>query len=264
VALLSAERDWKRFGEIDPYYGVLSHDKFKAININDDAKQEFFASGVWHVEKVLAVLSSSYGFAPHGTALDFGCGVGRITNALAPHFEAVIGLDIAPGMLAEARRYSANNGFTNIQYDNSLNESRLRPESYDFVHTYIVLQHIPISMGEKIIRALVQSVKIGGVGAIHFTIAESRRGANALMKNIVKTTPVLRNIGNTLLGRSWNYPTMQMNGYSCERVIEILSDCHVENFTAFRVDDWGSIGLFVFFEKAAPESALSPWSNPMK
>jgi 2-polyprenyl-3-methyl-5-hydroxy-6-metoxy-1,4-benzoquinol methylase len=155
MALLSAEKDWKRLGEIDPYYGVLIHDKFKSININDDAKQEFFASGVCHVEKVLAVLSNSYGFVPRGTALDFGCGVGRITNALAPQFEAVIGLDIAPGMLVEARRYSANNGFTNIEYDSSLNESRLRPEGYDFVHTYIVLQHIPISMGENIIRALV-------------------------------------------------------------------------------------------------------------
>jgi hypothetical protein len=51
-------------------------------------------------------------------------------------------------------------------------------------------------MGEKIIRALVQSVKIGGVGAIHFTVAESRRRANVLIKNIVKTTPVLRNILN--------------------------------------------------------------------
>jgi 2-polyprenyl-3-methyl-5-hydroxy-6-metoxy-1,4-benzoquinol methylase len=264
VALLSAEKDWKKLGEIDPYYGVLSHDKFKSININDDAKREFFASGVCHVEILLAILRNSYGFVPRGTALDFGCGVGRITNALAPHFEAVTGLDIAPGMLAEARRYSANNGFTNIDYDSSLNESRLRPESYDFVHTYLVLQHIPISMGENIIRALVQSVRIGGVGAIHFTIADSRRRANVLMKNIIKTTPVLRNIGNIVLGRSWNYPAMQMNGYSSERVIQILSDCHVEKFTAFRVDDWGSIGLFVFFERAAPESALSPWSNPRK
>jgi 2-polyprenyl-3-methyl-5-hydroxy-6-metoxy-1,4-benzoquinol methylase len=264
VLQIRAEEDWKRLGEIDPYYGVLSDDKFKSANIDDEAKQEFFASGAFHVDTVLAVLTNSYGFSAHGKALDFGCGVGRITNALAPHFEKVIGLDIAPGMLAEAERVSAKYGFNNIEYDSPLNSDRMRPEIYDFVHTFIVLQHIPIATGLNIIRTLIRSIKIGGVGAIHFTIADSRLRAGILMKNVLKTTPVLRNIGNLLTGRPWNYPAMQMNRYSVRRVIQIFSECHVENFTVFRVDDWGTIGLFVFFRKAPPESSVSPWSNPVK
>ncbi|HJS86540.1 MAG TPA: class I SAM-dependent methyltransferase [Acetobacteraceae bacterium] len=39
-----------------------------------------------------------------GAVLDLGCGIGRVAAALAPHVEAVLGLDIAPGMIAEARR----------------------------------------------------------------------------------------------------------------------------------------------------------------
>ncbi len=40
----------------------------------------------------------------HGDVLDLGCGIGRVAAALAPHVRSVLGLDIAPGMIAEARR----------------------------------------------------------------------------------------------------------------------------------------------------------------
>jgi SAM-dependent methyltransferase len=261
---ISAEEDWKRLGQIDPYFGVLSNDKYKSANIDSGAKLEFFASGVSHVDKVLAVLKTSCGFVPIGTALDFGCGVGRITGALATHFEKVVGLDIAPGMLDEAKKNALASGLTNIEYDTSLNEERLRPELYDFAHSYLVLQHIPTSIGENIIRALLNSIKIGGVGAIHFTMADANFRADTLVKEFVKTTPVLRSIGNILKSRPWNYPAMQMNRYSVHKVIQIFSECHVEHFTVFRVDDWGNVGLFVFFRKASPDAALSPWSNPVK
>ena len=41
---------------------------------------------------------------PHHQALDFGCGVGRLTQALAEHFERVAGVDIAASMIARARQ----------------------------------------------------------------------------------------------------------------------------------------------------------------
>ncbi len=39
-----------------------------------------------------------------GDVLDLGCGIGRVAAALASHVNSVLGLDIAPGMIAEARR----------------------------------------------------------------------------------------------------------------------------------------------------------------
>jgi ubiquinone/menaquinone biosynthesis C-methylase UbiE len=39
-----------------------------------------------------------------GDVLDLGCGIGRVAAALAPHVDSVLGLDIAPAMIAEARR----------------------------------------------------------------------------------------------------------------------------------------------------------------
>lgn len=45
-------------------------------------------------------------WAPLGGArvLDFGCGIGRVASALAARGAEVTGIDIAPGMIAEARR----------------------------------------------------------------------------------------------------------------------------------------------------------------
>jgi SAM-dependent methyltransferase len=40
--------------------------------------------------------------------LDLGCGIGRFLVALAPKVRSVLGLDISPGMVSEARRRTAN------------------------------------------------------------------------------------------------------------------------------------------------------------
>lgn len=41
---------------------------------------------------------------PEFDVLDLGCGIGRVAGALAPHVHTVLGLDISPSMIAEARR----------------------------------------------------------------------------------------------------------------------------------------------------------------
>jgi SAM-dependent methyltransferase len=41
---------------------------------------------------------------PAGAVLDIGCGIGRIAAAVAPLCVSVVGLDVSPGMVAEAQR----------------------------------------------------------------------------------------------------------------------------------------------------------------
>lgn len=50
------------------------------------------------------------GLDGHGRLLDVGCGPGTVARRLAPLFEAVVGLDPDPGMLAEAARLAATAG----------------------------------------------------------------------------------------------------------------------------------------------------------
>ena len=257
---IGASGDWHSFGAADPYYGVLADDRFKAGNIDAAGIDAFFESGVGHVDKVLAILNHTLAYVPRGNALDFGCGVGRLTNAFAAHFDHVVGLDISPGMLQRARSDSAKRGVGNVTYMSSIGEDGLRPNSFDLVHSYIVLQHIPTAIGEGIIRDMVRATKPGGVGAIHFTYGYAQRPLLSAAKNFVKKTRGLREIGNVLAGRPYNRPAMQMNCYAIPRVIEILNACGVDRFQCLRVDDWGNLGLFVFFEKTRREQP--GWSNP--
>ncbi len=41
---------------------------------------------------------------PETDVLDFGCGIGRVAALLAPRVRSVLGLDLSPGMIKEARR----------------------------------------------------------------------------------------------------------------------------------------------------------------
>ena len=71
------------------------------------------------------------GWLPPGAAvLDLGCGMGRVAAALAPHCRTVLGLDVSPGMIAEARRRHA--GLPQLRFEVTDGRS-IPPGPYDLV-----------------------------------------------------------------------------------------------------------------------------------
>jgi SAM-dependent methyltransferase len=259
-----AAADWKRFGETDPYFGVLSDPRYQGRALGEEMRSKFFLSGARHVDLLLRVIEECFGHRPKGRALDFGCGVGRITQALAAKFDSVVGLDISPGMLAEARRNALQGSIPNVEYRSSLDENCLDGQSYDLVHSYIVLQHIPVATGEPIIERLIGAVAPGGVGALHMTIAPARGRLAVAIANFVKRNRLLRIGGNLAKGRRWNSPAMEMNLYRTERIIDLLARSGIERFHCVHVDDWGAIGLFFIFRREPGDAGKSPWSNPVR
>ena len=259
-----AAEDWKRLGETNPYYGVLSDPRYQGQRLSSELQEKFFRSGERHVDLLLGVLADSFGEPPRRRAVDFGCGVGRISQALAARFETVVGLDISPAMLAEARRNAADRSLANLHYESSLAADVLTPRSFDLVHSYIVLQHIPVHVGEPIIRRLIDAVAPGGVGALHMTITPARDRLKPALANMVKRNRLLRIAGNVARRRRWDSPAMEMNLYRPERIIEMLAHSGIERFHCVHVDDWGSIGLFFLFRRPVDASGKSPWSNPVR
>jgi SAM-dependent methyltransferase len=63
------------------------------------------------------------GLDGRGRLLDVGCGPGTIARRLAPLFEAVVGLDPDPGMLAEAARLAAASGIVQATWVRALAEA---------------------------------------------------------------------------------------------------------------------------------------------
>lgn len=82
------------------------------------------------------------------TALDFGCGCGRnVLNLRSKfNFKSVHGCDISSNNIKYCENYLINNGFTDCEFFtvDGVSLDALKSNSYDFLMSTIVLQHIPV------------------------------------------------------------------------------------------------------------------------
>lgn len=74
-------------------------------------------------------------------ALDFGCGIGRLTYALADWFRNVVGVDISQSMVQQTVALNRHNNWQFLV--NASETLPLRSAQFDLVYTTIVLQHVP-------------------------------------------------------------------------------------------------------------------------
>lgn len=222
---------WKHYGAVDPYYGVLTQERFKGNSLDPEARALFFESGVAYVDHLLGIIREQLdaSFRPNRT-LDFGCGVGRLALPLARASGEVVGVDISPAMLDEARKNAAEHGLDNatfVEADDTL--SRL-DGTFDFVHSFIVFQHIPRQRGEQLLRRMIELLPEGGVGALQFTYANSSNtpwGRRTLTR-AYERVPWLWALRNVVKRQSVRSPLMQMNLYDVNHLLRILHEagCH--------------------------------------
>ncbi|HVY81112.1 MAG TPA: class I SAM-dependent methyltransferase [Steroidobacteraceae bacterium] len=242
---------WERFGRDDPYFGVLNAPRFHAASEPGPIRDEFFASGETHVDALFATIRSELvpGFEPH-RALDFGCGVGRVLLPIAHRAHEVLGVDISPSMLAEARRNCGDGGVRNVTLATPDRLEREAP-TFDFIHSYIVFQHIPQKAGLRNMRRLLELLAPDGVGALHL-VYESRLPRWQRFVHWVRKHAPLAHVGmNVLQGRALASPLMQMNPYDLNAVFALLQehDCH--RVTVRFSDHGGWLGVLLVFQRRA-------------
>lgn len=226
---MNTDKTWQWYGENDPYYGVLTKSDFRISNLTDTAKAHFFATGERHIETLLMALDGLGFHCDRKSALDFGCGVGRLLLPLARRFEQATGVDVSAGMLAECHRNAISAGVADrinlVESDDSL--SGLRGRSFDLVHSFIVLQHIPCERGLALVRKLIGTVNRDGVACLHIQYS----GFPYIQGVGLKTT--IRRIIDKLK-RPFDSPSrMLMNAYPLNQVFEMLdelgfADCRIE------------------------------------
>jgi cyclopropane fatty-acyl-phospholipid synthase-like methyltransferase len=184
------------------------------------------------------------GFAPR-RVLDFGCGVGRLVVPFARRAEHVLGVDVSASMLAEAQKNCVAHGVENARFalsDDALSEV---DGSFDLVHAYIVFQHIPVRRGMRLFERLLDHVAEGGVGALHFNFARSRkRRAVAFLKAV----PLIHNVYNLTRGKPFTAPRMQMNAYDLNALFAILHRRGFRNVYASLRHRGGEVGAVLFFQ----------------
>ena len=247
----NSDKDWERFGKTDPYFAVLTAPEFHG-RLPERERAKFFESGETHIDTILSIIRERLdpSFAP-ARALDFGCGVGRLLLPLARRCRAVTGVDVSSSMLVEARRNCDGARATNVQLVLGDDDLSAVEGVFDFVHSYIVLQHIPVQRGEKLVRKLAAKLSPGGVGMFHVPYTAGRNHLTSKVLYWVRmNVPGGKWALNVLRGRAIRAPVMQMNEYSVTRLLDILwsAGCH-EAYVRFSDHD-GARGVLIFARKA--------------
>ena len=223
------DKAWQRIGQIDPYFAVLAHPRFREAAKDGETRREFFTSGEEHVERLFATIRETLDleFAPR-RALDFGCGVGRVTIPLARRVAQVVGVDVSDSMLDEANKNCEEAGVRNVTLLKSDDGLENLPGDYDFLHSFIVFQHIPARRGATILRAMLRRLSNNGVGALHFIYEIHAPGWRRLLRELRATFPLVNGLANLVKGDSFRRPYIEMHSYNVNRLLLHLQEqgCH--------------------------------------
>lgn len=123
----------------------------------------FEGSGRAMAEGRLAAL-----LAPDSTAVDLGCGIGRIGLYVAPLCRTLWAVDASPTMLTMAQERLS--GFTNVRYARCLDTRvpDIADGSVDVVYSILVLQHLEKEDAFLLMRDVVRMLAPGGRALLTF------------------------------------------------------------------------------------------------
>lgn len=160
MALEDVRRTYEAFGRKDPLYAVLSH---QGTEDNRWDPEEFFATGRAEIDAAMRHLGSLQLEVGRGRAMDFGCGVGRLTQALCDHFSQAVGIDISSSMVEAARGYNRHGDRCEYRVNTTADLLQLGDASFDLVYSNIALQHSPPEASMRYIAEFFRILRPGGV-----------------------------------------------------------------------------------------------------
>jgi SAM-dependent methyltransferase len=182
---------------------VLTSPEFRSGRLDDAALERFFATGAKQVDQFVELVESTFGpISRRGTALDFGCGVGRLSRRLVDLFEHVIAVDISPDMLAEAKKNLEDRSVT-------FELAGTAGTPVDFILSKLVIQHIPPDAGKRSIAQLAARLNRGGTGVFDIPT----RYTGSLFRHLLR-----------LARRLWPFgePLIPMYTYDLKEVQQLL------------------------------------------
>jgi SAM-dependent methyltransferase len=154
------QRAWDALAEDDAMWAALM-DPVKSGGRWE--LEEFLATGREEIEIVLDHVRT-VGIRPKlsGEALDFGCGIGRLTQALAEHFGSATGVDISPRMIALAQQVNGYPHRCTYALNESDNLAQFADGQFSFIYTSIVLQHMQARHSIGYLREFARVLEPGG------------------------------------------------------------------------------------------------------
>ena len=136
VSGAESERYWDARARENALYFVDNR-----LDYDDPDVEAFWRDGEETLERLQAILGFSIGSAE--TVVDIGCGVGRLTRALAGRARKVYGLDVSREMLTRAREASPDLDNVEWLHGDGTTLSVLPDASVDGCVSHVVFQHLP-------------------------------------------------------------------------------------------------------------------------
>jgi len=248
---MKSKKDWSAYGDEDPFYGVLSEEKYKYKNLDESGYAEFYKTGFQYVEETNNRIFTNLGQdISDKNILDFGCGVGRLALPFAKKSTGkVTGLDVAPGMVKIANEQKEIHQVRNLSYQVYSGSEIPDLGTFDLVNSYIVIQHIEPVIGFSLVDQLCKRAKIGGI--VHLQIPFGHNIPKLqYMKFYLKVHSNLYNRLTNLAktGKFRRSPVMQMNYYQPEKLGAIF-DKYTDVVHTEATDHGGHLGNFYFFSR---------------
>jgi ubiquinone/menaquinone biosynthesis C-methylase UbiE len=223
MSISKLQKNWNEFGKTDPLWAILTSPEKKGNKWEVD---EFFKTGLEEVEAILSSLEQYNINIPKAKALDFGCGVGRLTQALAHYFDEVYGVDIAPSMIELAQKYNKYGNKCKYILNETDNLKMFPENNFNFIYTNLVLQHMKPKYSKRYIKEFLRILLPNGL--LIFQIpSERRHSENPVRKMIRHIIPssildwifYLRIDFQTIFKRE---PKMEMYGIRKEEIAQLL------------------------------------------
>lgn len=213
---------WADYGDQDPFWSVLTNEKYHASIISQADIDEFYATGAIDcrvMEETLRRVGLS--LPADGMALDLGCGLGRIGEHVSKHVREYIGVDISPPHLRQATER-----FNQLERKNA--RFMLLPElleadlKVDLAFSLIVLQHNPPPVIALLIDRLCKLLKQEGV--LYFQVPVALTTYEFNLKEYVASPPAHGHMEMHCIPQREVYRLFEEN--DCQ-VIEALPDARI-------------------------------------
>jgi SAM-dependent methyltransferase len=194
---------WDEAGRDDPLWSVLSHTGKRG---NRWDLEEFLQTGVAEIDGIMAYIAGLGLQRPKRRALDFGCGPGRLSQALARHVGQVDGVDISPSMIELANRL--NQFPDRCRYHLNVDDDLkiFEDQSFDFVYSNITLQHMEPVYARRYLQEFARVLSPDGV--LIFQIPARQVGLRPRLRAVIPR-PLLRAYRRL---RHGEHPATQMHG----------------------------------------------------
>jgi len=242
------DSDWNQLGEVDPFWAVITDERFRAGRMDAPAREAFYQSGVLDIDHFHTALKRHFSAPDHfESCLDFGAGVGRLLVPMAQRAHQAVGVDIADSMRAICQTRLAEVGLSQVKLAATPKEAAAFGP-FNWINSFIVLQHIHPARGMVLIADLLAMVGSGGFISLQVT---THREAHLMPQDTAGPgRKLLRRVRNSLLPRR-DIGQITMYDYELGQILALLTRAGCPRFVLEHTDHGGHHGYMIYAQKVA-------------